>query len=133
MSLIISSNGDRYKLDEFYKSLVFQHIMDSDFLKEERMLLLVIYRQTLHYDKWRDTLSNYQLTQKTGLDIRKARSSAEQLEAKGILEVKRSKGGRGSVHDRSHQYELSTDFILLVFRKWLEIKEDGGMIESILV
>lgn len=111
--------------------MVFQNIMDGDFHKEERMVLLVVYRQTLHYDKWKDTLSNFQLVKKTGLDVRKVRSSGEQLEAKGLIEVARSKGGRGTVYDRSHEYRLSTDFISMVFRKWLDIKEESGFVNGI--
>jgi hypothetical protein len=118
--------GEDIKVDEFYKSLLFQRIMDTDFGRDERDVMLVIFRKTVHYDKWYDRLPIYHFSQLVGITEKKLKSTIKQLEAKSMIEVERSKGGRGCNESRFNMYSLSTDFVFLVAKEWRDIKENNG-------
>ena len=124
-SLVVTRSDEEFELDEFFKSLMFQRIMDGNFSRNERDVLLVVFRKTLHFDKWRDHLAMYWLSKATGVGQQTLRKTINQLEAKGLLEVQRSKGGRTANPDKFHSFEISNDFWNIVFNRWLEIKEEN--------
>ena len=117
------------ELDEFYKSLVFQEILDSEFTKYEKYVLLVVLRKTLHFNKWSDRLAMYWLSKATGIGVSKLRETIKQLELKGLLEIKHSKGGRTSSADKFNEYSLSEQLLFKVFNDWTDIKEDYGILD----
>lgn len=125
-SLSVKYHGESIKLDEFYKSLLFQRIMDGDFNRDERDVLLVVFRKTVHFDKWYDRLSIYAFSKAVGICQSKLRQTITQLEAKGLLEVDKSKGGRTDSTKKYNKFSLSKDLIFLVSDRWLEIKEENG-------
>ena len=118
--------GDSVELDEFFKTLMFQKIMDSGFSQAERDVLLVVLRQTIHYNKWSDRISIHHLSQLVGVGIAKLRKTIKQLEAKGLLEIQKSKGGRTESTSRFSKFSLSNELISLVVNHWLEIKWENG-------
>lgn len=124
--LLVNQHGEQYELDEFYKSLMFQRIMDGDFSRDERDILLVIFRKTVHFDKWYDRLGMYWLSKAAGVGQNKLRNTLKQLKAKGLVEVEQSKGGRTDSSQRFSKFSLAKDLIFLVVAKWVEIKEDNG-------
>ena len=124
-NLVMTTGGEDHAMDNFYKSLMFQEIMDGDLLKEEKNVLLVISRKTLHYGKWVDYISNYQMVKMTGLYREILKRTISQLESKGIITVSKSSGVRGGVEEKLNGYSLSTDYIFLVCNKWLDYKEEN--------
>ncbi len=126
--LTYTYQGEKYKLDEFYKTLMFQRIMDSDFNRNERDVLLVIFRKTLHFNKNSDRLGHYWLSKNTGIGEQSLRTVIRQLEAKNLLCVERSKGGRTQSLKKFHKFSLSSDLIFIVFEKWLEVKVDNDFL-----
>lgn len=124
--LKVTKSEETIELDEFYKSMMFQRIMDGDFNRDERDVLLVIFRKTLHFDKWYDNLGIYWLAKAVGIGQNKLRQTIRQLEAKGLIEVERSKGGRTYSPNKYHRFFFAKDLIFLVVDKWIEIKEDNG-------
>ncbi len=125
-SLSVKYHGESIKLDEFYKSLLFQRIMDGDFSRDERDVLLVVFRKTVHFDKWYDRLAIYNFSTAVGICQSKLRQTITQLEAKGLLDVEKSTGGRTDSTLKYHKFSLSNDLIFLVSDRWLEIKEENG-------
>ena len=123
--LQVTQNDETIELDEFYKSMMFQRIMDGDFNRDERDVMLVIFRKTLHFDKWYDHLGIHWLSESVGICQSKLRKTIKQLEAKGLIEIERSKGGRIDSHKKFSKFSLANDFIFLVIREWVEIKEDN--------
>ena len=120
------ANDEEYSLDEFFKSLMFQRIMDGDFSRNERDVLLVVLRKTLHYDKTTDYIGSYWLARDVGIGQQTLRKTIRQLEAKGLLFVKYSKGGRTTSEKKFHEFGLSQYLFDLVFNKWCEIKESNN-------
>jgi len=123
--LSVTHHGEEYELDEFYKSLLFQRIMDGDFNRDERDVLLVVFRKTLHFDKLHDRLGIYWLSKAVGIGQNKLRQTLKQLEAKGLLAIEHSKGGRTDSNQKFSQFSLANDFISLIVDKWINIKIDN--------
>jgi len=124
--LSVIRNEEKITLDEFFKSMMFQRIMDGDFNRDERDLMLVIFRKTIHFDKWYDHLGIYWLSKAVGICQSKLRKTIKQLEAKGLIEVKRSKGGRTDSNKKFSRFSLSEDFIFLTVDNWIQVKEEQG-------
>jgi len=120
---------EEIELDEFYKSLMFQEILDGEFTKYEKYVLLVILRKTLHFNKWRDRLAMFWLSKATGISLPKLRETIKQLEYKGLLNVRHSKGGRTSKADKFNEYSLSDALLFKVFNEWADIKEEYGILD----
>ncbi len=125
-SLYFSSEYGDIKLDEFFKSLVFQQIMDSGFDQSERDVLLVISRKTIHFNKWSDRISIYALSKLVGVGLAKLRQTLKQLEAKGLIDIEHSKGGRLESNKKYSEFSLSHDLVSLVINKWSDIKSENG-------
>lgn len=125
-SLTISYAGEKHKLDEFFKSLMFQRIMDGDFNRNERDTMLVIFRKTLHFDKPLDRLGIHWLSKSVGIGEHSIRKTIRQLEAKGLIKVERSKGGQVESSSRFNGFSLGDELILLVVREWVEVKREHG-------
>lgn len=125
-NLQVTYQGDKITLDEFYKSMMFQRIMDDNFSRDERDVMLVIFRKTLHFDKWEDRLGIYWLSESVGVCQSKLRKTIKQLKAKGLIEVEPSKGGRTDSSKRFSKFSLANDFIFIVVREWYEVKEEQG-------
>lgn len=113
-------------LDEFFKSLMFQQIMDGDLNRNERDVLLVVFRKTIHYEKWADRIAMYWLTKATGISESTLRATLERLESKGLLDIKRSTGGKSKSAKKYNEFSLSTYLINSVYQKWTTIKLENG-------
>ncbi|PLY08343.1 MAG: hypothetical protein C0625_01790 [Arcobacter sp.] len=114
-------------LDEFYKSLMFQQLMDSDLNRNERDVLLVVFRKTLHYEKWSDRISMHWLSKKgVGISINTLRVTLERLENKGLIEITRSTGGKSESSKRFNEFKISDYLLGTVYRRWEEIKIENG-------
>ena len=124
-----SGQEETIELDEFFKSLVFQEILDGDFSRFEKFVLLVVLRKTLHFNKWSDRIAMYWLSKATGIGLTKLRDTIKQLEYKGLLEVEHSKGGRTSKKEKFNEYALSEELLFKVFGEWYDIKEECGVLE----
>ncbi|WP_193151288.1 replication protein [Sulfurimonas sediminis] len=128
--IVFDHNGKKYKIDEFYKSLLFQFIMDSNFLRNERDLLLVIKRKTLHFGKVSDHLSFSWLMKATGLKRVTLRNTINTAEQKGLITIKKSKGGRIDSATKYSEYRISSTMLQYVGKEWLKIKDGEGFAES---
>lgn len=124
--LTVQYEGEEERLDEFFKSLVFQQIIDSKSSAGEKLILSVIFRKTLHYDKWEDTIAMHWLSASVSICESKTRRIIKQLEAKGLITVTRSKGGKGNGAKRFHTFSLSNDFIFIIVDKWANIKGENN-------
>ena len=125
-SLRVTFDGVKFNLDEFYKSLMFQRIMDGDFNRDERDVLLVIFRKTVHFDKWYDRLGIYFLSKAVGVGQVKLRRTLTQLKEKGLIDIEQSKGGKTDSNKKFSNFSLSDNLIFLVADRWRDIKEDNG-------
>jgi len=124
-NLQVTYQEDNVTLDEFYKSMMFQRIMDGDFSRDERDVMLVIFRKTLHFDKWHDRLGIFWLSESVGVCQSKLRKTIKQLEAKGLIDVERSKGGRTDSHKKYSKFSIGGNFISMVVREWVQIKDEN--------
>jgi len=124
-NLQVTYQEDNVTLDEFYKSMMFQRIMDGDFSRDERDVMLVIFRKTLHFDKWHDRLGIYWLSESVGVCQSKLRKTIKQLEAKGLIDVERSKGGSTDSHKKYSKFSIGDNFIFMVVREWVQIKDEN--------
>lgn len=113
-------------LDEFFKSLMFQQIMDSDLNRNERDVMLVIFRKTIHYEKWSDRISMHWLCKAVGISDTTLRVTLERLENKSFLDVTRSTGGKSKSSKKYNEFKIHTYFINMVYERWETIKEDNG-------
>jgi hypothetical protein len=113
-------------LDEFFKSLMFQRIMDAELNRNERDVLLVIFRKTIHYEKWTDRISMYWLSKAVGISDNTLRAAIERLENKSFIDVVRSTGGKSTSSKKYNEFSIHTYFVNMVFQKWENIKLDNG-------
>ena len=126
--LKVGNKQDGYiALDEFYKSLMFQKIIDSNFSRNERDVLLVIFRKTIHFDKWQDRLSMYWLTQAVGISRNTLKATLIRLDEKGLLDICKSVGGKTKSPKKYNEFGLSNYLINDVYSKWEQIKKDNGI------
>ena len=121
-SLIVNLDGDKYNVDEFFKSLMFQRIMDGDFSRDERDVLLVIFRKTVHFNKWYDHLGIYFLSKAVGVGQAKLRKVLTQLKEKGLIDIEQSKGGKTDSNKKFSKFSISENLIFLVADRWVDIK-----------
>lgn len=126
-NLKVGNKEDGYAiLDEFFKSLMFQRIMDADLNRNERDVLLVIFRKTIHYEKWTDRISMYWLSKAVGISDTTLRAAIERLENKSFIDVVRSTGGKSTSSKKYNEFSIHTYFVNMVFQKWEDIKLDNG-------
>ncbi|KAB7884972.1 replication protein [Poseidonibacter ostreae] len=126
-NLKIGSEDNGYAiLDEFFKSLMFQQVMDSDLSRNERDVLLVIFRKTIHYEKWNDRISMYWLSKTVGISTTTLRVTLKRLENKSFIDVTRSTGGKTVSSKKYNEFSIHTYLVNMVFKKWEEIKLDNG-------
>ena len=126
-NLSLGNETDGYaSIDEFYKSLMFQQIMDSDLNRNERDVLLVIFRKTIHYEKWKDRISMYWLSKAVGISDLTLRATLERLENKSLIDINRSTGGKSTSNKKYNEFKIHTYFISMVFKKWENIKLENG-------
>lgn len=126
-NLRFGNKDDGYAiLDEFFKSLMFQQIMDGDLNRNERDVLLVVFRKTIHYEKWSDRIAMYWLAKATGISESTLRATLERLENKSFLEIKKSTGGKSNSAKKYNEFSLSTYLINSVYQKWKNIKLENS-------
>lgn len=124
-NLTLTHNNKKYKLDEFYKSLMFQYIMDMDSInKDERDILLLIFRKTIHFNKYSDRLGIYFISKSVGIGQVKTRKIIKQLEYLELIYVERSTGGRIKSEKKFHLFSLHDSTIETIFFAWLGVKGD---------
>ncbi len=112
-------------LDHFWKSLMFQTIFDdADLCRDERDILLVIFRQTYHFNKMWDRISIQEFVQKAGPCEKKTRLALKRLEAKALIDIKRSKGGSGTSRKKFNAYRISIYLFNTIDRKWNSCRKD---------
>ena len=111
-------------LDHFYKSLMFQAIFDKDFDRDERDLLLVVFRKTVHFNKQWDRISIAEFSQKAGPCEPRVRAALKRLQSKAFIDIKKSKGGRTSSRKRFNAYRLSVYLHDDVLKKYNSAKRD---------
>jgi len=122
--LTLTHNHIKYKLDEFYKSMMFQYIMDMDSInRDERDILLFIFRKTIHFNKYSDRLGIYFISKSVGIGQVKTRQIIKQLEALELIHVERSTGGRIKSEKKFHLFSLHNSVIEIIFTGWLDIKD----------
>lgn len=124
--LTVTTNGTNIKLDEFFKSLLFQHIMDGEYSRNERDIMLVILRKTIHFGKWSDRVAMYWLATATGIGEVTLRETLKRLEAKGLLNIVKSKGGRTASQKKFNEFSFSDELLTFIFEKWYIIKDKKG-------
>lgn len=122
-----SQEGGYARIDEFFKSLMFQQIMDSKLTRNERDVLLVIFRKTLHFDKWMDNISMHWLSKSVGIGINTLRPTLKKLEEKKIIEIEVSTGGKSKSAKRFNGFRIGTKLRSVVYEKWEQIKEDNNI------
>ena len=134
LSVTTQQNGykETIQLDEFYKSLMFQSIMDGDHPRNERDTMLVVFRKTIHFNKWSDHISMYWLSKAIGISENTLRETIKRLELKGFLTITKSKGGRTSSTKKFHSFSLSDEFLFMIFDKWYAIKEENGFTPKVI-
>lgn len=125
--LAISTEYGNVELDNFFKTLMFQKIMDSGFTRNERDTLLVIFRKTIHFDKWEDNLSMYWLSRAVGIGETTLRITLRRLEDKSLISFIASSGGKTKSPKKYNAFGISGYLINDVYRAWVEIKEENGI------
>ena len=122
--MIITYGGNDVKLDSFFKVLLFQHLMDTISDQNMRNLTLVIYRNTICYNKLSDTLANFRLQKETGFCRSKLYGAIRQCEEMDYIAVNHSQGGlKGK--ERFSRYKLSDKLLSDVIEAYLAHKEDN--------
>ena len=124
-----SFRGESYVIDEFFKSLMFQTIMDASKLnRNERAVLLVVFRKTLHYDKRMDTLGIHWLSKAARIGEHTTRTAIKGLIEKKFLKKEISQGGQSSSKRRFNSFGISDGLLEIVFRQWIKLKEESGYV-----
>ena len=124
MALTISDT----KIDQFYRSLVFQAIMDNtDLNLYEKTIMNYILRKTLHFKKWTDRISMYKIKTDTQMSLAKVRQCLSSLEEKKLLKINHSKGGHTDGKSKWHEFSISDELLFKVFDSWVEEKEELGV------
>lgn len=114
--------GESLKIDELFKSLVFRAIMDhKNLTKNEREVLFVVLRQTLHFQKWSDSISLHFMSKSAMLSEKPLRKAIKQLEEKNFLEIEHSQGGKNG-KNRLNVYSFSDAFLTPIAAKTVAIK-----------
>ncbi len=117
---------NKIKVDHFFKSLTFQVLFDKNFNRDERDILLVIFRKTTHFNKMWDRLSIQEISEISGLYEKKTKDILKRLESKAFIDVIHSKGGRGSSRERFNAYRLGLYLFDDIFKKYNQAKRDHG-------
>ena len=117
-------------LDHFFKSLMFQAIFDKEFDRDERDVLLVIFRKTIHFNKQWDRISIRELSQKAGPCESKVRDAIKRLESKAFIDIKVSKGGRTESRKRFNAYRISMYLFNDVLKKYNSSKRDHDLLDK---
>ena len=122
-------NGEptMYSANALYRNMVFAELWDTENLSpKERMVAIMIYRQTVHYKKRWDSISISRIGAVIGVkDKRTTRGIISSLEDKAVIEVVRSKGGNtGQWENRLHKFSISEEIELMIARKWVLLMND---------
>ncbi len=130
---VYPDDPEKNKINEshFFKSIAFQVIFDKDFDRDERDLLLVLFRQTLHFNKVWDRLPICELSEKSGIGERKTKETLVRLESKALIDVVHSKGGRSSSRKRFNAYRMSAYLFDDFFKKHNQATRDHDEWEHI--
>lgn len=122
--LSIDHKGRTYVLDDFFKSIVFQYIMDTDYIdRDERDILLMIFRKTIHFNKWEDHLGVYWLSKNIGMGQDKLRRTIRSMEKKGVITVHYSKGGRVAHEKKFHRFSMHKKYVNKILEIWILSKQ----------
>ncbi len=112
-------------VDDFFKSLMFQKIMDNEGLnKNELLLMLVIFRRTVHFNKWTDKISMNRLSKETRLGLNTLRKTIDSLRNKVLIAGNKSKGGRTQDIGKYNEFGFTIAFAHEVFLQFKEIREE---------
>ena len=125
MSLTVTQDGETKPIDNFFKTLMFIRIMDGDFSRNERDVLLVIFRKTVHFNKWDDRIGIHAFSKHVGVSLSILRRTIKDLVDKKIIDENKSKGGRIASPNKFNEYTLSTKFVFEVVEQWEKIKSEN--------
>ena len=114
-----------YTANALYRNMMFAKLWDSQNMSpKERVVAIMIYRQTIHFKKKWDRISIPRIMKISGMGRRKVIEIIEMLEGKAIIKVDRSKGGNTSTnHSKFHNFSISEELIQMVFWEWKEIMD----------
>ena len=99
---------------------MFQTIMDGDFDKLERDFILVIFRKTVHWNKWKDKVSAYQMQKALGVSNKTFYAVRERVLAKGFIDIEIAYGGH---QGNLNIYGISDELCSYSIKKWIAEKE----------
>ena len=123
-NFVHSEEFNKSNQTHFYKSLMFQAILDNEFDRDERDVLLVIFRKTLHYNKQWDYISVGELSYLSGASERKTKEAVKRLESKAFIDVRRYKGGRSQSRSRFNAYRISAYMYEDINNKYRSARRD---------
>ncbi len=114
-----------YEANALYRNMMFAELWDSKNLcPRERMVVIMIYRQTIHFKKRWDRISIPRIMKITGMGRRTVGETIERLEGKAVIRVERSTGGNTSgSYDRFHNFAISEELEQMVFWEWKAIMD----------
>ena len=98
-------------IDDSFKSLMFQKIMDLKISRNERDILIVIFRKTISSNKWSGRVSMYMLANDVGISDTTLRLTLNMIEAKKLIEINRSSGGKSEDDKKYNEFKLNISSI----------------------
>ena len=124
--LEITYDNQDIKLDRFFESLVYRHIIDSKFTINEKSILMFITRKTIGFDKLDDNIGFQEFTWNLNLSDKTIRKTITDLIEKRLLHKEASKGGQMDSRAKYSKYRLGNSMLTPIIDNWLEIKENNG-------
>lgn len=98
-------------IDDSFKSLMFQKIMDLKISRNERDILIVIFRKTISNNKWSGRISMETLASDVGISDTTLRLTLNMIESKKLIEINRSAGGKSENDKKYNEFKLSVSSI----------------------
>lgn len=126
--LEITYNNQDIKLDRFFESLVYRHIIDTEFTVNERSILLFITRKTIGWDKLSDNIGFKEFTWNLNLSDKTIRKTINDLVDNKFIIKEASKGGKSINRDRYSNYKIGNKILSHLIDEWIDIKELNGFI-----
>lgn len=124
--LEITYDNQERKLDRFFESLVYRHIIDSKFTINEKSILMFIARKTIGFDKLDDNIGFQEFTWNLRLSDKTIRKTIADLIENELIVKVLSKGGQTDSRAKYSKYKLGNSILTPIIDNWLEIKENNG-------
>lgn len=124
--LEITYNEQEIKLDRFFESLVYRHIIDNQFTINQKSILMFVTRKTIGFDKLSDNIGFQEFTWNLNIADKTIRKTISELIEKGFLIKEASKGGQSDSKAKYSKYRLGDKILSDIIEYWLDIKESNG-------